>query len=107
MALQKNITLDNGINIPEAYIKISSCTYINGYHCVITINVYLNETARIDNKPEIVKFKHSCSNIEEFEQYFSFEVLNQLDVNIMSQSYLWLKTLNFYSDAIDITDIKE
>lgn len=107
MGLQKNITLDNGINLPEAYMKISSCTYINGYHTVINVNVYKDKTSRVNNKPEIIKFKHSCVEISDFNQYFSLDVLNELDKNIISQSYLWLKTLSFYSDAIDVNDLKE
>ncbi len=107
MGLQKNITLDNGINLPNAYMKISSCNYINGYHCVVSVNIYKDKTARVDNKSEVIKFKHSCSKIEEFEEYFSYTVLNQESINIISQSYLWLKTLSFYSDSIDVTDLKE
>lgn len=107
MGLQKNITLDTGINLPESYMKISSVNYINGYHTVISVNIYKDKTARLDGKPEIVKFKHSCVEIEEFNTYFSLDVLNQVDVNILSQSYIWLKTLPFYTDAIDVTDLKE
>ena len=105
MALQKNITLDNGINLPKAYIRIISINFITNAHIVINVGVYKNKTSRNDKKPEVIKFKHICTN--EYNNYFDLNILNQENVNIVSQSYLWLKTLPFYSDTIDDMDLKE
>ena len=107
MALIKNLTLDSGIELTEAYIKIISVTYISGYHTVIHLAIFKDKNARINNKAEIIKIKHNCTSIEEFNQFFSIEVLNETDKNILSQAYEWLKTLTPYQDAIDDFDMKE
>jgi len=108
MALIKNLTLDNGINLPQAYIKIISCNYINGYHVVINVAIYKDKDARINKKLEVVKFVHNCTTVEEYDEFFSLDVLNQENVNIISQSYLWLKEkISFYSESTDDFDLKE
>ncbi len=105
MGLQKDITLDTGINLPEAYIVIGSVVYINNYHATVNVNIYKDRQSRTDNKSEVVKFKHLCVN--EFQEYFGIDVLSRTDVNIIGQGYLYLKTLSFYTDAIDVLDTKE
>ncbi len=105
MALQKNITLDNGINLPESYIMISSVNYINGYHSTVKVNIYKDRSARLSGKSEVVKFQHLC--VDDFPVYFSYSVLDQEGVNIISKGYEYLKTLPFYSDTIDVIDPKE
>ena len=107
MALTKNITLDTGINLPEAYIKIISCNYINGYHVSVNVAIFKDKNARINKKQEVVKFKHNCTKIEDFAQYFSLDVLNEENKNIIGQAYLWLKTIDFYNDSTDDMDLKE
>ncbi len=105
MGLQKDITLDNGINLPTAYIVIGSITYVNKYHVSINVNIYKDKTSKLDGKQEVVKFKHIC--VDDFVSYFESNILDTENVNIVSQGYLWLKTLPYYSDAIDVLDIKE
>lgn len=110
MALQLDLTLENGINIPEAYIKIVECQYICPLDATkkmrIIINVYKDVDARFSFKPEVVQFIHECLE-EEFDTYFDEIVLSQLDTNILTQSYKWLKTLSIYGSAINILDIKQ
>ena len=107
MALIKNIILDSGIELPEAYIKIISVTYIAGYHVVVHLAIFKDKDARLTDKAEILKNKHNCITIAEFEQFFSIDVLNQENKNILSQAYEWLKTLPIYQDVIDDFDQKE
>jgi hypothetical protein len=105
MALQKNLTLDNGINLPEAYIRITSIVYVNNYHVTIKVSIYKDKIARNANKSEVVKFQHLC--IDDFFTYFSDDVLKENGNSLTNKGYEWIKTLDFYKDAIDITDTKE
>ncbi len=105
MALQKNIELDNGIILSEAYIVISSINYVNNFHVSVKVNIFKNRQSRLDNKPEVIKFKYMC--IDNFSTYFSYDILNEENVNIISKGYDYLKSLPFYSNAIDIMDEKE
>jgi hypothetical protein len=104
MGLQKNITLDNGINLPEAYMKITSMNIIYKSTVTITVNIYKDFDARQANKPSVVAFQHTCRDGDYFT-YFVENVLLAAGVSDLSQAYLWLKTLPFYDSAIDINMI--
>ena len=105
MGLQKDITLDSGINLPEAYIKISSIVYVNNYHVTVKVSIFKDKNARETNKQEIVKFQHLC--VDDFYTYFSDDILKEDGKSLISNGYEWLKTLDFYKNAEDVTDIKE
>lgn len=110
MALIKQIELDNGIILTDAYIKISSIDFYNkvndNSYVKIYVNIFKDQQARIDGKPEVTKFTYKISD-PKFTEYFSLSVLNELNKNIVSQSYTYLKTLNTFSGATDILDSKE
>jgi hypothetical protein len=105
MGIQKNITLDSGVNLPAGYIKINTINIINGVSAIISVDIYKDKAASDDNKPSVVRFNHICS--AEYHQYFGINVLNQSNVNTISQSYNYLKTLSFYAGAVDVFDVKE
>lgn len=104
MGLQKDITLDNGINIPEAYMKISSMNIIYKSTITISVNIYKDFAARQADKPCVVVFQHTCRDAD-YYTYFAENVLLAANVSDLSQAYLWLKTLPFYNSAIDINQI--
>jgi len=110
MALIKQIELDNGIILSDAYIKISNIEYNNkandNNNVKIYVNIFKNQQARIDMKPEVTKFIYNV-NDPKFTTYFSLSVLNEINKNIVSQSYNYLKTLTTFSGATDIIDSKE
>lgn len=110
MALQKQITLNNGVTLTEAYIKISLFEFsnkANDVSCVrLEVNVFKDKSARDEGRPEVTKFVHKISN-PTFTEYFSLSVLNQENVNMISQAYNYLKTIAVYSGALDIQDNKE
>ena len=110
MALTKQITLNSGITIENAYIKVFSITYFNNAsydsYVKFNVNIFFNQDARNQGKPEVIAFPYQVSG-EDFDVYFDFNVLKQAEKNIVSQAYEYLKSLSFYSDATDIVDIKE
>lgn len=110
MALQKLIELDNGIILSAAYIKISTFYFFNkandNSYVTLEVNIFKNQQARSEGKPEVAKFTHRC-NDPKFTEYFSLSVLNATDTNMISQGYEWMKSMSTYSGAIDIEDSKE
>lgn len=110
MALIKQIELDNGIILEEAYIKVSTIKYYNkandNSYVKLDVNIFKNQQARIDGKPEVTKFIYKISD-PKFTEYFSISILNALNKNIMSQAYIYLKTLNTFSGSTDVSDSKE
>jgi len=105
MALTKEILLDNGVYMENAYIRILNITNINGSRADIKVDIYMNKAISDDDKPSVVQFTHICST--EYLTFFAYDVLNQAGVNIISQGYEYLKTLPFYEDAEDVMDVKE
>ena len=105
MGLKKDITLDSGINLPEAYIKIVSCVFVMGYHVNISVNIYKDYAARNDKKSPVASFRHVCTT--DYYKYFGIDVLNKENVNIIGQAYEWLKTQKFYDGAEEEITPKE
>lgn len=110
MAFQKRIELDNGIVLENAYVKIASMFYYNRLnetsYAEINVNIYKDQQARLDGKPEVTKFTHKCTDAS-FTSHFSIPILNAEGVNAVSQAYAWMKTMTLYSGAVDIQDAKE
>jgi len=105
MGLKKDMLLDSGIYLPEAYIKITSCVFVMGYHVNINVSVYKDYAAREDKKSPVASFKHICTT--DYHEYFGIDVLNKEGNNIISQAYEWLKTQKFYEDAKEELTPKE
>lgn len=110
MALQKQINLNSGVSLTDAYIKISSFEFSNKANDVsyvrLEVNIFKDKSARDDGRPEVTKFVHKIDN-PAFTEYFSLSILNQENVNMISQAYNYLKTMAVYSGALDIQDDKE
>lgn len=102
MALQQSLTLNNGIILESAYIKIYSIELnINEINSVkISVTIHKNKSSFDEYKPEVLTLSHSCSALD-YESYFSESILNQLNKNIILQSYQYLKDV-VYITAIDI-----
>jgi len=110
MALQKSVVLNSGVGLLESYIKISKILYSNisstQSYVDITINIFNDKASRDALKPEVISFNYRVTD-EDFDTYFSLNVLSQDGINIISQGYEYLKSLDFFSDSVDIIDIKE
>jgi hypothetical protein len=102
MALQQSLTLNNGIILEFSYIRIYNIelNISNVKTIKISVTVHKDEASFNDSKPEVLTLSHSCSS-SDYEEYFSEIILNQLDKNIISQSYQYLKDL-IYTTAIDV-----
>lgn len=105
MAITKDLTLSSGVNLPNAYIRISMMTMKVGISAEIKAEIYKDQASRIDNKTPVATLSHLC--IDNFQTFFNFTVVNQEGVNGISQGYMFLKTLPFYQDATDVMDVKE
>jgi len=104
MGLTKQLELDTGIILPKAYIRVVSCAYIHRHHVSVKVLIYKDINSFTDGKNEITSFSHICTT--DFIDFFSVHVLNQENTNIISQAYEWLKTLDFYKDAVEAPEPK-
>lgn len=104
MALEKNIVLANGVDLPNGYVKITKMEFVVGVKAEISVSIYKDKTFSDDKKPPVVEVTHSCNSCHE---YFGIDVLNEEGKNMFSQGYLYLKTLSFYANATDVMDVKE
>jgi hypothetical protein len=92
MALQKTVTLNNGLQVQNAYIRIDT---VSGYKSNITISVnsYVSQQDFKDGKGYLEqKFYNFIPNVEDDSK------------NIFKQGYYYLKTLDEYKDSIDILE---
>jgi len=104
MALLKKInTLDN-TGVYAEYWRVTSIDLdYNKKSATIFIDGYYNQNARVDGKNPLLNREYVVNQYD-FISYFSADVLNQVNVNTVSQSYLFVKSLSGseFVDALDI-----
>jgi len=103
MAIQTTLTLENGIVLENAYLVICNMNfeYKDVSSVNIILNVYKDQNAYNDNKPEVTQLIHKCSG-GAFVTYFSQAYLNNLNKNHVSSAYEWLLSLEPYFDAEEV-----
>lgn len=92
MALSKNIILQNGLEVENAYIRIDT---VNGYKgsLSISVNSYISQEAFQNGQPYLEQnIYHFVPSVEDNAP------------NFIKQGYEFLKTLDEYEDAIDILE---
>lgn len=106
MALVKNVTLNSGINLPNAYIRVKRVDLYNGRQVEITVEIYKDKVARNGNKSAVAEFTHKCT--DQYYDYFSCDILRVEGISVLMKSYDFIKeNVAFYADAIDDYDLKE
>jgi hypothetical protein len=122
MALQKNFDLPTGINLPEAYIRISTLGMdldpSRRKAVSITVQVFADKECRDELKLPVASLAYGCSEPEiavdpetgleieptdtTYADYFSTSALSVDGVNIISNAYAFLKgTQALFNDAMD------
>jgi len=104
MALQGSITLDNGIVLSSAYLRVLEIVmrYISGDNSAdIKVLIFKDSVAYNDSLPEVMEVNHVV-NGGDFNTYFSEIVLSEVDKTALTQAYVWLKTLPQYSELTDV-----
>lgn len=90
MALSKTITLDNDLQIPSAYLKITN-VFGNKNAVDITLTIFTSKEASDNNEIRCgIKYYRFVPDVSETSP------------NFIKQGYEYLKTLDEYSDAIDV-----
>jgi hypothetical protein len=88
MAMKMTYKLDNGLIVPDAYIKIISAgtdkTYAN-----VTIGVYVSE--------------EQIEPVDTHAYIFAVDMTDNAK-NIWKQGYEYLKSLDKFADAIDVME---
>lgn len=103
MALKLDMTLDNGINLPEAYLKISKIvfTYEDVNTAEIILSVYKDQESFNSGKSEVLHLTYRCSGAV-FNTYFSEAVLNIENRNVLNGAYEWLLAMEQFFDAVEV-----
>ena len=95
MALQTIMEFSNGIQLPEAYIKITNIliNYLDPKIVRVTVGVYKDLTSYNSGKQEVKSLDFKCNDYS----YFDSNTLT-----IAECGYAWLKTLDTFSGATDV-----
>jgi len=103
MALQMEVSLENGINIQYAYLKVSKVnfSYTDVSSVSVGISVFKDKDAYEAMKPEIINFFYTCTGTT-FDMYFSEAFLSMSQVNHLTGVYEWLKSMPEFVTAEDI-----
>lgn len=91
MALIIKKTLDTGVVLEKAYLKITEIAEIKKietvYHAFMLCEIYANEAARLESKSPVERFR------------ISFQV--EIESNLFPQGYEYLKSLDMFKGAED------
>lgn len=89
MALSKNIVLNNGLTVENAYIKIDT---VGGYKggLDISVNSYISKDG----------FESGKGYLEQ-KIYNFVPSVEDTSLNFIKQGYEYIKTLDEYKDAVD------
>jgi len=110
MALVKHVYLDNGIELPEAYIKIVDVKFRNhpeeSPYVEVVVNVYKDQESRNLLRKEVFSMVHICEGIF-YDQFFDPSIMAEQGKNVFTQAYEFLKSLAYYVNSTDIIDEEE
>lgn len=104
MALQTSITLESGIELFNAYFKITQVNLKlelkSDFNSVeIHVSTFRDQQARQNELQPVLTLTYFAKG-EEFKQFFSYEKLQ--DSNIVRQAYFFLKTKLLFQGASDV-----
>lgn len=90
MALKKLITTDYGIDCADCYIIAKKIVAYKDQLATCEFWFFKDQSARIADKAPVKKLEIS----------FTFDL--EVDKNILKQAYLALKSMQEYSDSVDV-----
>ncbi len=101
-AIQKSMTLASGVDMTAACIVIQSIS-IDEINSITTINVciYKDWESYQLGRQEVIMFKHHATG-DNYNTYFSNDVLLADNISPRKQAYTFLKTLPAYIGAAGI-----
>lgn len=92
MPLQKAITTDTQISVPNAYHRITGLTWYGGGELGLQVGIWATKAARNGGAPAITTVSYSMP-ID----------TSTATGNWLANAYTYLKTLPDFSGAIDVT----
>lgn len=95
MALQKNITLENGITL--TYHRISEIGNIINSNTRLTIISYLNKEQRDKDRPDVDYIIRDTVYKTTYYEHLPYN-----DTLTITQAYEYLKTTDKFKDAADV-----
>jgi len=95
MAIQKEITLQSDIVVPNAYHKVVATSMVrngNDNRVYVQVSVFKDEAAKCAGKTPIMEFSLPEVSAENIQKFFSIDVLNAQGCNMIKQCYEYMKT---------------
>jgi len=101
MALQKTFEDRSGVIHEDAYFRINKIEIDTKDKVgLIVVMAYKDGEAKNDKSP--IFGENYCVDTEAYEQYFSVLVFEDEKTNHIKQAYLYLKTLENFTNSLDV-----
>jgi hypothetical protein len=95
MALMTAYSLDNGVDLPAAYIRVVGVRMeLREKIALIQVDVYKDAEFRQAGKPIVARLQYEATG-EDYAAYFGYNVLDMQGVNCVSQSYQFINDRYF------------
>lgn len=109
MAVLKTIVLPSGLEIIDAYHKIYDIrfSYFDVVNIKFKIAIYVSQQTKLNNKPALKEVEEIVSQVV-LNDFFSFDIMDQTNSNILRKCYDYLKTqtnVEGIDYTIGVTDI--
>lgn len=107
MAIQKSISLPNGIELTNAYHKVTTLIFwLREKRAGFELSIYKDTDARKNNKPAVMTFQCDIKD-EAFDTFLSTAVLDNANMNPIKQVYAFIKTqhirdIDYTTNVVDV-----
>jgi hypothetical protein len=91
MAIQKAISLPNGIELSNAYHKVTMLIFwLREKRAVFELSIYKDADARKENKKSVMSFQCDIKG-DDFDKFLSTMTLDNANTNPIKQVYTYIK----------------
>lgn len=100
MSLKKDFVIKGNVTVSDSIIKIEDLVVVNGQSVSLRVCVYNSQSEKI-SKDAAYECRFTVEG-DDYSVYFGEQVLKLSDNSVLSQGYVYLKTLPDFSGAEDI-----
>ena len=104
MALKKEIKLKTGVKLDYWAVKQVSEFDYHAQSCIIWVLAWVSKKEKDEGSSYVSEAtKKYAVNVQDFNTYFSDEVLQEAGKTVMSQAYAYVSAKDgFFSDAVSV-----
>jgi len=102
MAFSADFGLESGMIISQGYFRVEGIDFnpVRGFASA-ELSIYKDKASMLADLPVVTTFRYDVKG-DNFVSYFGFGKLNELNMNVTSQFYMYLKTLSEFTNVVDI-----